>query len=155
MAWCRAAFALNKYVPSMVPSCTCSRPWFATRRSHSFKLFMIMSLTNLTPVPTSISLIAIWLGYHELKLRTDHSKGDSCKSLKLGEENPLFEKDLQDTMPDGSNSSVRHHQVVLVLLTRTLHPVLLLPLLCSSIGHLLAGFVRVCTQYCLEWLGFI
>ena len=46
-----------------------------------------------------LTALAIWLGYNENKLRTEHAKGDSCKKLKLGEENPLFEADLKATMP--------------------------------------------------------
>jgi len=46
-----------------------------------------------------LTLLALWLGYHEHKLNNDHSKGDSCKNIKLGEENMLFEPDVQETLP--------------------------------------------------------
>ena len=46
------------------------------------------------------TLCALWFGYQENRVRQDHAKGDSCKHLKLGEENPLFEKEVQQIMPD-------------------------------------------------------
>jgi hypothetical protein len=48
------------------------------------------------------ALIAIWLGYNEQKLRYDHAGGEAgphCKHLKLGEEEPAFEKEVQQTIP--------------------------------------------------------
>jgi hypothetical protein len=46
-----------------------------------------------------ITLIAIWVGYHENRLRNEHGNYGACKHLKLGEEDAKFDKDLAETMP--------------------------------------------------------
>jgi hypothetical protein len=46
-----------------------------------------------------LTILALFLGYHENKLKQEHHGPTDCKKLKLGEEDPYFTKELQKYMP--------------------------------------------------------
>ena len=50
-----------------------------------------------------IAIVAIWLEYEEIRMQEDHRHRDSahsCELLKLGEEDPFWEREVQTTLTD-------------------------------------------------------
>src|SRR4051812_42539456 len=41
-----------------------------------------------------IAILSAWLGYHEMRLRKEHTNGDACKQLKLGQDDPYWTREL-------------------------------------------------------------
>jgi len=47
-----------------------------------------------------VCFVAVWIGFHEYKLRQEISTGLDCNSLKLGEENPYWHGRIRSMYPD-------------------------------------------------------